>query len=114
MGTEYLGCAWQFAGITFEQSASPLLDVQVAPSVTSFMGLSSISIIDCSWTDSVDFRYMHEYPQVLIPRSTNTESVRTHKHVLKGYLPYMYFDSSIVLIPVLVLDWFEYIQLYIP
>ena len=55
---------YDFNWITSEVSASPLLDVQVAPWVKSFVGIQSVSVINYNGADIMEPHYLRPYPRL--------------------------------------------------
>jgi hypothetical protein len=63
-GSQWAGY-YTLSWITLEESATPLLDVQVKPGVTDFMGLQSITITEYSGADDNPPYYLGQYPHLL-------------------------------------------------
>jgi hypothetical protein len=63
---------YDFNWVTSEVSATPLLDVQVAPGLEYFAGLQAVTIYDYNAADVSEPHYMRDYP-ALTPESVKCE-----------------------------------------
>ena len=67
---------YDFNWITSEVSATPLLDIQVAPNVKYFAGLQQVTVYDYNAADVAMPNYMRSYP-ALTPHSVQCQGKKS-------------------------------------